>query len=797
MVSISVCLPVYNASRYLHECIDSILKQTFTDFELLIVDDGSTDNSREIVRSYSDSRIQLIENRHDYIASLNLLLDTAKGKYIARMDADDVMLPERLQLQYDYMEMHHDIGILGGGLRFFGKQQGLILQTEGDITLMQMLNGCCIAHPTVMMRTDVIRLYNLHYNEGYIYAEDYHFWLQALKCGIRMYNMKEILVNYRTSDSQVSSIHSKKQAETARRIQTEIRIAITEKEREVANEIRVLPPSNNKLTVVMPFLNEGVEVENTVKSIRETAGYTVDIIVVNDCSEDRSDYEKVLAPYQVHYIYNIERIGAAASKEKGVQHVSTPYFLLLDAHMRFYDSYWPISITNELDADNERLLCCQSIGLEIKDGIVVNNGEFGTFGAFLSFEHHEYIPGIKWNKRLKIQELDGKQIPAVLGAGYATSKSYWNRLKGYQGLSHYGCEEAYISIKAWLEGGGCWLLPDVSIGHIYRKKMPYSFIHARMVYNYLAIVETLFPSNLRCLAHSVAIRKDLNKYNDAIEWIKCNQIELQKLRKYYRENFIAHDFNFIMAINSLASEIESSEKEITCKQLGEVIDFVYSQSQLDTAPVGLCNGLMGSVILLCEYSRYVNESSFESLAEPLFERVCETIEGEHPITFNTGICGIGWGILYLQAHGFLDDNMDKELAIIDRMVMERDVMYTNDDSIKSGLGGIMAYVVNRIAQNHRLGRKISDVFPIEYIEKLKKRTSPMIKTNNIIDYRVRSLAMQVQMINSSDFEFFPPMWNEVVHLPLSLPTERSYWTFDISSAIGYGISRIKQLKNIE
>ena len=89
-------MPVYNASRYLRDCIDSILSQSFTDFELLIVDDGSTDDSVEIIRSYSDSRIRLIENKHDYIGSLNLLLQEARGKYIARMDADDVMLPNRL-----------------------------------------------------------------------------------------------------------------------------------------------------------------------------------------------------------------------------------------------------------------------------------------------------------------------------------------------------------------------------------------------------------------------------------------------------------------------------------------------------------------------------------------------------------------------------------------------------------------------------------------------------------------------------------------------------------------------------
>lgn len=111
---VSVCMPMYNASAYLRECIDSILCQTFGDFELLIADDGSTDESRYIVRSYDDPRIRLIENEHDYIGSLNLLLKEARGKYIARMDADDIMVSFRLEAQFGYMERHVEVDVLGG-----------------------------------------------------------------------------------------------------------------------------------------------------------------------------------------------------------------------------------------------------------------------------------------------------------------------------------------------------------------------------------------------------------------------------------------------------------------------------------------------------------------------------------------------------------------------------------------------------------------------------------------------------------------------------------------------------------
>lgn len=100
---------MHNAAPYLRECVDSILAQTFDDFELIIVDDGSIDSSADIIRSYSDSRIHLISRSHDFISSLNTLLDHARGAYIARMDADDIMHPNRLQVQYDYLEAHPEV----------------------------------------------------------------------------------------------------------------------------------------------------------------------------------------------------------------------------------------------------------------------------------------------------------------------------------------------------------------------------------------------------------------------------------------------------------------------------------------------------------------------------------------------------------------------------------------------------------------------------------------------------------------------------------------------------------------
>lgn len=130
------------------------------------------------------------------------------------------------------------------------------------------------------------------------------------------------------------------------------------------NEKANIPTSKNKLTIVIPFMNERDEVRNTIDSIKNSVGKNVDVIVINDCSDDGYDYDKDLQGLSVTYIKNKYRLGAAMSKERGVQLVQTPFFLLLDAHMRFYDSSWADNIINELEFCPDRLLCCQSIPLE-------------------------------------------------------------------------------------------------------------------------------------------------------------------------------------------------------------------------------------------------------------------------------------------------------------------------------------------------------------------------------------------------------------------------------------------------
>lgn len=229
--SVSVVLVMYNAEKHLHEAIESILNQTFMNFELIIVDDGSTDNSIEIVKGFNDPRILLTSNQHNYIDALNTGLLKARGKYIARMDADDVMLPERLELQYDYMETHPDVDVCGSWTRIIydkdsednEESDDRIIKSASlhdDISLT-LLMGNALSNPSTIIRRESLLKHGILYKKDYPYAEDYKMWIDFAKADCRFANIPQVLLAYRLHDSQVTSKHHHTMLESKTAIQFE------------------------------------------------------------------------------------------------------------------------------------------------------------------------------------------------------------------------------------------------------------------------------------------------------------------------------------------------------------------------------------------------------------------------------------------------------------------------------------------------------------------------------------------------------------------------------------------------
>lgn len=203
---ISVLLPVYNCELYIKEAIDSILNQTFSDFELLIIDDASTDKTVEIIKSFSDSRIILTQKSRNsgLIDSLNFGISVAKGEYIARMDGDDISLPERFYKQVDFLETNPNIIMCGTAYKTFGVIEKEIRHplSHEKIAVQLCLNSA-FGHPTVMGKKSIFEKYN--YNKDFEKVEDYELWSRLIFEG-QVANIDEVLLFYRVHENQVSTL---------------------------------------------------------------------------------------------------------------------------------------------------------------------------------------------------------------------------------------------------------------------------------------------------------------------------------------------------------------------------------------------------------------------------------------------------------------------------------------------------------------------------------------------------------------------------------------------------------------
>jgi len=248
----------------------------------------------------------------------------------------------------------------------------------------------------------------------------------------------------------------------------------------------------NKLTCVIPFLNEGIEIFRTVKSIRDTAGDTVDIILINDASTDNIDYSVVAKYFNCKYFKNQCRQGVAGSRDLGVYLTTTEYCLLLDGHMRFYDNQWVDVLINEVSKNRRKVYCTSCVTLWWPyDKERASTDTYST-GAYLasSFSKPGSCVDPKW---IPVKINSTEDVPLVLGANYCFTKEYYQELRGLEGLRHYGCSEAWLSLKSWAIGDGCAVIPQVKIGHVFREKHPYPVFNNDTTANHLLILLVIFP----------------------------------------------------------------------------------------------------------------------------------------------------------------------------------------------------------------------------------------------------------------------------------------------------------------
>lgn len=208
---ISVIMPVYNRQKYVAEAIESVLSQTYSNFEFIIFDDGSTDDSLKIIQSYKDPRIRVVwgKGNRKLVPPLNDAMKMAKGKYLARMDSDDISLPIRFEEQIKFLEAHPDVDVCGGFFRTIGSAINLVQSypIEDDEIKLAMMFFCPVANPTAMMRRSTVLEKKIFYNEDFLYAEDYDFWSRMVIAGCRFYNIPEVLLRYRVGHLHIFNEH--------------------------------------------------------------------------------------------------------------------------------------------------------------------------------------------------------------------------------------------------------------------------------------------------------------------------------------------------------------------------------------------------------------------------------------------------------------------------------------------------------------------------------------------------------------------------------------------------------------
>lgn len=205
---VSILMPVYKTAPYLREAVESILSQSFTDFELVVLNDCSPDDAEEILDTYTDPRIVRYKGEKNVGLSniLNVGIGMARGQYIARMDSDDLSLPDRLRIQVDYLESHPDIDLVSAGMKLFGAKEEIWMREQNpEKVKIEALFHSPILHASSMWRRVRFEDNGLRFRQEMVPSEDYDLWTRALVKGLKLANLRQVLYKYRIHPAQATT----------------------------------------------------------------------------------------------------------------------------------------------------------------------------------------------------------------------------------------------------------------------------------------------------------------------------------------------------------------------------------------------------------------------------------------------------------------------------------------------------------------------------------------------------------------------------------------------------------------
>lgn len=287
---LSVILPTYNCDSFIKECMDSLLGQSFTDFEVLVVDDASKDETVPIIQAYQDDRIKLHIKKQNsgYTDSLNWAIREARGNYIARMDGDDVCHPQRFEKQIDYLKNNPDVVILGTYAQVIDSD--FIFKYPSDPAAMStmLLFGNNMVHPSVMGTAAIFK--NNPYDRTREPAEDYDLWTRIATQG-KTSNIPEILLYYRVHDQQVSMTKKQKQDQSARKSMRRM-FDILEFDKSIYEDHFVSNAIWPHREIDMQELKKGLQ---WFKELKDTRGFFDEVLLKSTLSRKRYNFIKFYA----------------------------------------------------------------------------------------------------------------------------------------------------------------------------------------------------------------------------------------------------------------------------------------------------------------------------------------------------------------------------------------------------------------------------------------------------------------------------------------------------------------------
>ncbi|MCP3178429.1 glycosyltransferase [Desulfuromonas sp. KJ2020] len=352
---VSVLLSVYNGEKYLPEALDSIFAQTFQDFELIVVDDGSTDRTPEILLQYRDSRTLIYRNQENMglTRSLNLGLKFCRGDYVARMDADDISAPQRLERQVRFLEENPDHALVGSSYCILdddGKKTGLVeVLTDSESLKKGLIQQNWFGHGSVVMRRKALESVG-GYNEEYLYAQDYDLFLRISE-HFEVANLSAPLFFWRKALGGISQRKAQEQQAFAQLARRE---AIARRQR-LKSGARESVENKPKVSVIVPTYNRLEILREALQSILAQSYHDFEIIVVNDAG---APVEEVIASLDVEgritYVRHSLNKGLAAARNTGIQNARGKYIAYLDDDDIFFPNHIEL-LVNHLESSGDKI----------------------------------------------------------------------------------------------------------------------------------------------------------------------------------------------------------------------------------------------------------------------------------------------------------------------------------------------------------------------------------------------------------------------------------------------------------